>query len=130
VPELPSVAKEWLDGKAFPVVATVDDDGTPQQSVVWAKREGDDILFSTLRNRRKGRNLERDSRIGVLVMDPSDPYRYIEVRGVTEVIDDPGGSLIKELGWKYDDEEFHVPEGQQRVIVRVHAQHVVTYGLD
>ena len=129
---LPDAAKTWLDGTSFPVVATVDPDGRPQLSVVWAKRDGDIVLFSTLRDRRKGRNLARNSSITVLVTNPTSPYEYVEIRGVAEIVDDAGGSLIKELGRRYDDEEFVEPEEQaaRRVIVRVTADHVVTYGLD
>lgn len=130
MPALPDAAKQWLDGTSFPVVATVDPDGRPQLSVVWAKRDGDDVLFSTVRTRRKGRNLDRDRNITVLITNPQSPYEYVEVRGTADVTDDPSGSLIKELGWRYNGEEFDVPAGQQRVIVRVRADHVVTYGLD
>jgi PPOX class probable F420-dependent enzyme len=129
---LPVEAKAWLDGRSFPVVGSIDPDGRPQLSIVWAKRDGDDILFSTLRDRRKGRNLTRDPRVSVLVANPDEPYEYVEVRGTATVTDDPGGSLIKELGRHYNDgEEFVEPDQQsaRRVIVRVTADHVTTYGL-
>lgn len=127
--ELPDIAKKWLDGTSFPVVATVDPDGRPQLSVVWAKRDGDALLFSTLRDRRKGRNLTRDPSISVLVTNPETPYEYVEIRGVAEMTDDPGGSLIKELGLRYNGEEFREPDEKsaRRVVVRVSAEHVVEY---
>jgi PPOX class probable F420-dependent enzyme len=98
---------------------------------VWAKRDGDDLVFSTLADRRKGRNLDRDERITVLVTDPDDPYRYVEVRGVADVTPDPGGSLIRELGRRYNGRDFVEQEQRsaRRVIVRVRAEHVVSYGL-
>ena len=127
---LPDTAKRWLDGTSFPVVATVDPDGRPQLSVVWAKRDGDTLLFSTLRDRRKGRNLSRDPSITVLVTNPETPYEYVELRGRAEMVDDPGGSLIRELGLRYNGDEFVEPDEQsaRRVIVRVTADHVVDYG--
>jgi len=126
---LPDQAKEWLDGKAFPVVGTVDPDGRPQLSIVWAKGDGDAIVFSTLANRRKGRNLARDPKISVLLPNPDGPYEYVEVRGTAVVTPDPGGSLIDELSWKYNGRGFTEPDekSQQRVIVRVEADHVVVY---
>jgi PPOX class probable F420-dependent enzyme len=132
MPSLPDRAKQWLDDKSFPVIATVDPDGHPQLSVVWAKRDGDDVLFSTLRDRRKGANLARDSTISVLVTNPQSPYEYIEIRGTAAVTDDPGGALIKELGLRYNGQEFDLPPEQEntRVVVRVRAEHVTTYGLD
>src|SRR5436309_530162 len=84
---LPATAKKWLDGKSFPVVATVDPDGRPQLSVVWAKRDGDTVLFSTLGDRRKGRNLARDPSITVLVTNPETPYEYVEIRGTAEIVE-------------------------------------------
>src|SRR4051794_36433457 len=129
--ELPAPAREWLDGLSFPVVATVDPDGRPQLSIVWATRDGDDVLFSTLADRRKGRNLDRDQRVTVLIADPDDPYRYVEVRGVGNVEPDPGGSLIKQLGLRYNEADFEEPDEKsaRRVIVRVRAEHVTSYGL-
>ena len=126
---LPDNAKKWLDGRSFPVVATVDPDGRPQLSVVWAKRDGETVLFSTLRDRRKGRNLARDPSITLLVTNPETPYEYVEIRGNAEMVDDPGGSLIKELGLRYNDEDFREPDEKsaRRVIVRVTADHVVEY---
>lgn len=126
---LPDTVKAWLDAKSFPVIATVDPGGGPQLSVVWAKRDGDALLFSTLRDRRKGRNLARDPSISALVTNPETPYEYVELRGTAELVDDPGGSLIKELGLRYNGEEFTEPDEQaaRRVIVRVTADHVVEY---
>jgi len=126
---LPASAKTWLDGQSFPIVATVEPDGRPQLSVVWAKRDGDTVLFSTLRDRRKGRNLARDPSITVLVANPESPYEYVEIRGTAEVVDDAGGSLIKELGLRYNGENFIEPDERtaRRVIVRVTADHVVEY---
>jgi PPOX class probable F420-dependent enzyme len=77
---LPESAKQWLDGTSFPVIATVDPDGRPQLSVVWAKRDGDTLLFSTLRDRRKGRNLSRDPSVTVLVTPDQQAARRIIVR--------------------------------------------------
>ena len=132
MPALPEPVRQWLDARSFPVVATVDPDGRPQLSLVWAKYDGDDVLFSTLGTRRKGRNLTRDPSISMLIPNPETPNEYIELRGTATVTPDPGGSLIKELGLHYDGEEFQEPEERaaRRVIVRITADHVVTYGLD
>ncbi|HET7310199.1 MAG TPA: PPOX class F420-dependent oxidoreductase [Mycobacteriales bacterium] len=126
---LPSKLKEWLDGTSFPVVATVDPDGRPQLSVIWAKRDGDSVLFSTLRDRRKGRNLARDPSITLLITNPETPYEYVEIRGTAEMHDDAGGALIKELGLRYNGEDFIEPDEKsaRRVVVRVTADHVVDY---
>jgi PPOX class probable F420-dependent enzyme len=125
--ELPALARELVDGRNFGTVATVQPDGSPQASVVWLKRDGDDVLFSTIRGRRKTANLEADPRISVVVTDTESPYRYAEIRGRAEITDDPSAALIHELAHKYTGEPFDLPPGQRRVIVRVRPGHVVAY---
>lgn len=126
--ELPQLARDLLDGKNHASVATVQPDGSPQSTLVWVKRDGDDVLFSTIRGRRKTANMQADPRVSVLVTDAANPYRYAEVRGRAEITDDPGGSLIHELSHKYAGQPFDLPPGQQRVIVRVRPAHVVARG--
>ncbi len=125
--ELPQLARDLLDGKNFASVATVLPDGSPQSSIVWVKRDGDDVLFSTIRGRRKTVNLQADPRISVLVTDATDSYRYAEIRGNAELTDDPPAALIEELAIKYTGESFGERPGEQRVIVRVRPEHVVSY---
>jgi PPOX class probable F420-dependent enzyme len=128
--KLPQHARDLLDGKNFASVATVLPDGSPQSSIVWVKRDGDDILFSTIRGRRKTANLQADPRISVLVTDASNGYRYAEIRGLAELTDDPQAALIEELAIKYTGESFGERPGEQRVIVRVRPEHVVDYDDD
>jgi PPOX class probable F420-dependent enzyme len=125
--ELPAGARELFDGPHHVVVATIDPDGRPQSSVVWARTDGDDVLFSTIKGRRKHANLTRDPRLSVLVFDPADPYTYAEVRGTATLTDDPAAELIEELAVKYTGSSFGERPGEQRVIVRVRPDHVVLY---
>jgi PPOX class probable F420-dependent enzyme len=127
VTELPQLARDLLDGNNFASIATVQPDGGPQSSIVWVKRDGDDVLFSTIRGRRKTANLEANARVSVLVIDAADPYRYAEIRGDAQITDDPAAALIDELAVKYTGEPFNTPPGQRRVIVRVRPAHVVAY---
>jgi PPOX class probable F420-dependent enzyme len=125
--QLPDLARELVDGPNFATVATVQPKGGPQSSVVWIKRDGDDVLFSTIRGRQKTANMAADPRVSVLVTDLASPYRYVEIRGRAEITDDPAAELIHELARKYTGKPFDVPPGQQRVIVRVRPAHVVAY---
>jgi PPOX class probable F420-dependent enzyme len=126
--ELPELARELADGLNFATVSTVQPDSSPQASVVWVKRDGDDLLFSTIRGRRKTANLEADPRISVLITDAASAYRYAEIRGRAEISDDPTSALIQELSQKYDGQPFDEPAGRRRVIVRVRAEHVAMHG--
>ena len=85
--------RRLLDGTNFATVATVNPDGGPQSSVVWVKREGDTVLFSTTTQRQKGRNLARDPRVSVSIFATGDPYDYVEIRGRAELVPDPGKEL-------------------------------------
>jgi PPOX class probable F420-dependent enzyme len=125
--KLPELARELADGVNFATVATVQPDGGPQATTVWVKRDGDDLLFSTIRGRRKTANLEADPRISVLITDAASPYRYAEIRGRVEITGDPAAALIDELAYKYTGQAFDAPPGQARVVVRVRATHVVAY---
>ena len=124
---LPDAAKELFDGPNFVTVATIDPDGKPQLSIVWVKRDGDDVLFSTIKGRRKYSNLVRDGRASALVYSAGDPYSYAEVRGAVTLTDDPSADLIHELALKYTGQRFGDRPGEQRVIVRIVPDRVVMY---
>jgi PPOX class probable F420-dependent enzyme len=125
---LPPRARALLDGVNFATVSTVQPDGSPQTSVVWVRADGDDVLLSTIKGRRKHANLVRDPRVSVLVLDAADGYQYAEIRGTAELTDDPQAKLIEELSLKYNGESFGERPGEERVIVRVRPGHVVVYG--
>jgi PPOX class probable F420-dependent enzyme len=124
---LPGPARALFDGPNYVAVATIDPGGQPQTSLVWAKTDGDDVLFSTIKGRRKYANLARDPRLSVLVYDPADPYTYAEVRGTATITDDPDAELINELALKYTGQPFGERPGEERVIVRIRPDKVVFY---
>jgi PPOX class probable F420-dependent enzyme len=125
--QLSDEARGVVDGKNFAFVSTIQPDGSPQASLVWITRDGDDLLFSTLRGRRKERNLARDPRIALLVHPADDPYVYLEVRGRVEVTEQGGRELINALANKYTGAvEFKEKRPDVvRVVVRVKADKVV-----
>ncbi|OIK01193.1 PPOX class F420-dependent oxidoreductase [Streptomyces colonosanans] len=122
--------KNLLDSPVFIVVGTIQPDGSPQLSPVWVKRDGDQILFSTTADRRKKLNLDRDSRVSILIQDPRSPYEYAEIRGTAELTKDGARELIDELSLKYTGKKYAEfnPESVQdadRVVVRVLPRKVV-----
>jgi PPOX class probable F420-dependent enzyme len=120
--------KALFDGKNFPVVATINADGSVQTSVVWAKRDGDAVLFATVRGRLKERNMRRDPRVSLSVFDLEDPLKYVEVRGRAEITEEGGRELINELSHKYDGKDFRTePPEVVRVVVRVVPDKVTGY---
>jgi PPOX class probable F420-dependent enzyme len=124
---LPQAARELFAGPNFVTMATIDPDGRPQLSVVWAKLDGDDLLVSTIKGRKKYANLSRDARASALVFAADDPYRYAEIRGTVTLTDDPPAELINELALKYTGQPFGDRPGEERVIVRIVPDRVVLY---
>jgi PPOX class probable F420-dependent enzyme len=109
----------------FAAVATLDEGGAPQTSIVWVDTDGEHVIFNTTNARAKGRHLRNDPRVSVTVFDRNDPYRYFEVEGVAELQLDGADDHIHELARKYWDKDFHTPEN--RVIVKVKPQRIFSY---
>ncbi|GCE01405.1 PPOX class F420-dependent oxidoreductase [Embleya hyalina] len=117
-------ARKLLDAAYPAVLATVNRDGSPQTSVVWVGRDGDDILVSTQAGRLKDRNLRREPRASLTIYDPVDSDVYVEVRGTTTITEDVGRRLAVELAEKYEgpgagDEYLNLPPESVRVVVRL-----------
>jgi PPOX class probable F420-dependent enzyme len=117
-----------LDGKNYAVLATVNPDGSPQTSVMWAGRDGGDLLFSTVEGRVKHRNMLRDPRVSVTVLDSSDPENYVELRGRVSMTPDIGRQVDTQLSWKYDGKDPDEDQpGAVRVIVRMVVEKAAGY---
>jgi PPOX class probable F420-dependent enzyme len=117
---LSETARRLLDEKTYVTLATVNPDGSPQATVVWAKRDGDDVLMSTTSARQKAKNVGRDPHVSVAFYDPADPFVYAEIRGEASVSEEGGRELIDELSVKYTGEKYgDEPEGTVRVVIRV-----------
>ncbi|HEY2792017.1 MAG TPA: PPOX class F420-dependent oxidoreductase [Micromonosporaceae bacterium] len=127
--DLTETAKRLLDANTFAIVSTVNPNGGPQSSVVWIKRDGDDVLFSTIRGRRKTNNLERDPRVSICMYDPANPYVYVEIRGPVTMTTEGGRELINELSLRYGGEEFPIePPENVRVVCRIKPDRVIDHG--
>jgi PPOX class probable F420-dependent enzyme len=92
--ELPDDVRELLDGTNYAHVATVLPDGAPHSIPVWAIYENGRIAFFTQSRSRKARNLARDPRVALSVVDEANPYRNAQIRGrVVETVD--GGAALE-----------------------------------
>jgi len=126
--QLSDLGRRLVDEHAFAVLSTINPDGAPQSSVVWVKRDGGDVVFSTIRGRRKTRNMERDPRVSLCLYDTADPYLYTEIRGRVEMVEEGGRELINELSLAYDNRPFRVEEPDVvRVVCRVGATKVIDH---
>ncbi|MEU8649209.1 PPOX class F420-dependent oxidoreductase [Streptomyces sp. NPDC048737] len=117
---LDASVRTLLDGKNFAPVATLGPDRAPRNSVVWIKREGHTVQFSSSGGRQKVRNLRRDSRISLSEFDLADPCTSVEIRGTAEILPDDHKRPPHELSHKYlgidpPDEK----DDEVRLIIRV-----------
>jgi PPOX class probable F420-dependent enzyme len=112
----------------FATVATLNPDGGPQTSVVWILRDGDAVLFSTTVERQKARNLARDPRASLTVLDAANGYQSVNIRGTVELIEDREKSLPRKLSQKYLGEDPPPePEEVRRFMIRVTPQKITGF---
>jgi len=95
-------------------------DGSPQSSVMWIGRDGDDLLFCTVAGRQKERNLQARPAGQHHRLRPRDPLSYAEIRGTATITTEDALKLDDELSFKYDNKPKDPdPAGFVRVVVRV-----------
>jgi PPOX class probable F420-dependent enzyme len=106
----------------FANVATVMKDGSPQVTPVWFDYTGGKIRINTARGRVKARTLKPGTRVALSIMDPENPYRYVQVRGrVSNMTENGADAHIDSLAKKYLDKDkypFSMP-GEVRVIYEI-----------
>jgi len=130
--KIPEQYQDLLDDetKSFAILATTMADGSPQVTPVWFSTEGDAILINSAKGRTKDRNMRARPHVALAIIDPNDPYRYIQVRGSVDEITEVGGrEHINALSKKYTDNEvFLGPEDEIRVIYKIKIQQTNTMG--
>lgn len=100
--------RKLLQEPAYCQLATLMPDGSPQVTQVWVDTDGEHILINTAEGRQKERNVRRDPRVAVNVVDPTNAWRIAMVRGrVVEVTTDGADQFIDQLAKKYLNEETY-----------------------
>jgi PPOX class probable F420-dependent enzyme len=115
--------------KSFANIATIGPRGEPQNNPVWFDYRDGKIRFSQTTARQKLRNLKRDPRVAISIIDPENPYRYLELRGkVVNVRPDRDRAFGNHLAMKYTGGPMQSedPPGVERVIVEVEPEHATT----
>ena len=125
--EIPESHVDLIGAPHLAHLATTNQDGSPQVSPIWLLRDGDAIIFSTTEERHKTKNMRRTPTIALSIVDPLNPFRYLELRGPVTIESDPEKELPPELFKLYVGEgEFPVGDvPETRVIVHFTPTHVV-----
>jgi PPOX class probable F420-dependent enzyme len=130
-PVIPEGYEDLLESTALVHVATIGPHGEPQNNPVWFGWDGEHVLFSQTKARQKYRNLQRDARVAFSMVDPDNPYRYLEIRGeVVRVEEDPNLDFINSMAKKYlglDKYPCHQPD-DERLVVFVRPEHTTQMG--
>ena len=88
---IPDSHRDLIDGPVLVTFTTIMPDGQPQSTIVWCNSDDQHVLVNSITGRRKEKNILRDPRVTLLALDPKDPYRWIEIRGVVDEITQEGG---------------------------------------
>ncbi len=128
---IPESHSDILETTALAHIATIGPHGEPQNNPVWFDWDGTHLLFSQTKGRQKYHNLERDPRVAISIVDPENPYRYLEIRGrLVRVDEDPNLDFINRMAKKYmgkDKYPWHNPT-DERVVMVVEPEHTTKMG--
>jgi PPOX class probable F420-dependent enzyme len=116
--------------KAFASVATVMKDGSPQVTPVWFDMAGPRVRINTATGRVKSKTLTEGAKVALSIMDPANPYRYMQIRGtVTKVTKDGADAHIDKLAHKYMGTDYPFRQAsEERILIEIEPESVQTMG--
>jgi PPOX class probable F420-dependent enzyme len=128
-PEIPESHKDLL-GAQVGVLGTVGSSGRPQLSATWFLAEGEIVKISLNTSRQKVKNLLANPKVSFMIIDPANPYKYVELRGEAEITPDADYAFADKLGGKYGGADLRERDnpGDARVIVAIKPARIVSWG--
>ncbi|MFB6137734.1 MAG: PPOX class F420-dependent oxidoreductase [Halobacteriaceae archaeon] len=127
---LPDSHVDLFETTAFGHLATLLPNGAPHVTPVWIDHDGDTVLVNTATGRRKERNVRDRPQVGLSVVDPENPYRWLSLWGGVERVRTEGAvEHIHELSLRYTGERYDLggDEGE-RVVLQIDPEEVLTGG--
>ncbi|MBM4420340.1 MAG: PPOX class F420-dependent oxidoreductase [Chloroflexi bacterium] len=128
-PAVPPSHRDLLERPLYACLATVREDGAPLANPMWFLWEPGSgvLLFTHTTTRHNYRNVRREPRVAVLISDPEEPLRYLQVHGRVEAITpDPTGAFHEQLQLRYHGRVGEVGEREARVVITVRPTRIVT----
>ena len=126
--ELSEDQRRLLKEPNLAFLATVAPDGTPHVTPVWVDEEGGNVVVNTADGRAKVRHVRRHPKVGVLVVDRDDPYRWVSVRGrVVDVTPEGARDHIDMLSHRYEGKPYRFKPGQVRLKLVIEPDRVSEY---
>ena len=128
---IPEKFQDLFQKKAFCSLATLMPDGKPQVTPVWCDFDGKHVIVNSAKGRVKDRNMRRDPRVSVAVIDPENPYRYLQLQGrVVEITENGADQHIDKMAKKYlgvDKYPYRQP-GEVRVLYKIEPERTWSNG--
>src|ERR1022692_3641062 len=128
---IPEKFLDLLQKKAFANLGTIMSDGSPQVTPVWVDYDGKYVRFNSAQDRVKDRNVRRDPRVSLSILDPDNPYRYLAIRGrVVEITQEGADEHINSLSQKYLGKAVYPyrQPGEVRVLYKIEPEKVSSIG--
>ena len=124
--------RAFLEERFVGVVTDLRADGSPHSTIVWVDVDDEGVSFNTAHGRVKTRNIARDPRVSLTVVDPQNAFRWLSVSGVATLVDEGAEGQIDRLATKYLGEAAYPwrRPGERRVTVRIAVERVDALGLD
>jgi PPOX class probable F420-dependent enzyme len=117
---IPDKALDLFQKKALAYLATVMPDGTPQVTPVWCDYDGVHVRVNSAVGRLKDRNIRRNPKVALTIVDPDDTGRHLDVRGeVAEIVTEGAEAHIDALSHKYEGHGWTLVPNQVRVIYKI-----------
>jgi PPOX class probable F420-dependent enzyme len=130
--QIPETHMDLIERPVHGVLTTIMPDGQPQSSLIWCDSDGECVCVNTSRERLKGRNMMANPKVSLLIVDPENTGRFIQIRGEAELVEE--GALehldaITRLYTQHPRYYGHVfplekKERETRIICRIHAKRV------
>ena len=110
--------------KAHLFLATIMPDGSPQITPVWFDTDGEHILINTSEGRVKDRNMKERPRVAMVIQDPADSFRYLQIRcEVVGYTNEGAEEHIDKLCRRYWEKPWNYRPGQKRIIFKIRPDH-------
>lgn len=128
---IPDKYRDLFSKRAFASLGTLMPDGSPQVTPVWVDFDGQHVIVNSAKGRQKDKNIRRDPRVALAIIDPDNPYRYLEIRGcVVEITEQGADAHIDKMAKKYlgaDKYPYRQPS-EVRVMYKIQPEHTSTMG--
>ena len=124
---IPDEFRDLFAKRAYATLGTLRSDGWPQVTPIWCDADGDSVIINTAKDRHQDKNIRNDARVALIITDPGNPYRYLEIRGrAVEVSGQVADAHLDQMAKKYLGTETYTYKqaGEVRVMYKIQAERV------